>query len=76
MLENDLKALIKIQYVDAIKKSAAAKGIAGRRLQKADKKGMFDHAVKSLDLQSVLEREIGVMSGGELQRLTIALTCV
>jgi ATP-binding cassette subfamily E protein 1 len=29
-----------------------------------------------LDLHSVLEREIGQLSGGELQRFIIGMTCV
>jgi len=52
--------------VDSVKKTKAAQGIAGKRLKMADKKGIFDHAVSSMDLGSVLEREIGVLSGGEL----------
>mmetsp|Transcript_45967 Transcript_45967/g.33719 ORF Transcript_45967/g.33719 Transcript_45967/m.33719 type:complete len:240 (+) Transcript_45967:309-1028(+) len=76
MLENNLKAIIKIQYVDSVKKTKAAQGIAGKRLKIADKKDLFDHAVAQMDLGSILEREIGVLSGGELQRLVISLTCV
>ena len=37
---------------------------------------MFDHAVEMLDLSNVLTREIGQLSGGELQRFIIAMTCV
>ena len=33
-------------------------------------------SIKMLDLQDVLERKIGNLSGGELQRFIIALTCV
>jgi ATP-binding cassette subfamily E protein 1 len=50
--------------------------VVGKRLKAADKKGIFDEVVKFLDLQSVLEREIGVLSGGELQRFVIGMTCV
>lgn len=46
MLEEEMKALIKIQYVDSVAKNPkAAKVIVGNRLQKADTRGMFDHAV-------------------------------
>lgn len=41
MLENNLKALIKIQYVDSVAKSKAAQGIVGKRLAAVDKKGLF-----------------------------------
>jgi len=50
MLEDSLKALIKIQYVDSVAKSKAAKFIVGQRLKAVDKRDMFDHAVEMLDL--------------------------
>ena len=59
MLENNLKALIKIQYVDSIAKSKNAAGIVGKRLQAADKKGILQDAIQALDLGGILEREIG-----------------
>lgn len=37
---------------------------------------MFDEVVEFLDLENVLQRQIGQLSGGELQRFIIALTCV
>ena len=36
MLENNLKAKIKIQYVDSLAKSKAATAIVGKQLEKAD----------------------------------------
>jgi translation initiation factor RLI1 len=45
-----MKALIKIQYVDSVAKSKAAKIIVGQRLRKMDGRDMFDHAVEMLDL--------------------------
>lgn len=48
----------------------------GRRLRVLDKKQMFDHAVEQLELSNVLERQVGQLSGGELQRFIIGLTCV
>lgn len=76
LLESDLKALIKIQYVDSVAKSKAAHLIVGQRLKNVDKRDMYDHAVDFLDLKDVLTREIGQLSGGELQRFIIAMTCV
>ena len=67
MLEAEMKALIKIQYVDSIAKNPkAAKLIVQARLKAADKRGIFDEAVEYLDLHNILEREIGQLSGGEL----------
>lgn len=54
-----MKALIKIQYVDSIAKSKAAKLVVGTRLKAQDKRDLFDHAVDMLDLHNILEREVG-----------------
>ena len=40
------------------------------------KRGLFDTAVEKLNLSKLLDREIGQLSGGELQRFIIAVTCV
>ena len=67
MLEEDLKALIKIQYVDSVAKSKQVnKAIVGKRLKALDKKEMFDDVVEQLELTDVLGREVGQLSGGEL----------
>ena len=76
MLEDNLKALIKIQYVDSVAKAKNATGIVGKRLAAADKRGVLDDTVKMLDLGSVMEREIQQLSGGELQRFIIGMVCV
>ena len=47
-----------------------------KRLRAADKRDLFDHAVEMLDIENILEREIGQLSGGELQRFIIGMTCV
>ena len=57
MLEDNMKALIKIQYVDSVAKSKAVKtAIVGKRLKALDAKELFDHAVETLELSSVLTR--------------------
>ena len=56
MLEQSMKALIKIQYVDSVAKSKAASVVVGKRLKNVDKRDMFDHAVEMLDLGNVLTR--------------------
>ena len=51
MLEENMKALIKIQYVDSVaKQKNVNQAIVGRRLRNLDKKGIFDEAVEQLDL--------------------------
>mmetsp|Transcript_5594 Transcript_5594/g.14531 ORF Transcript_5594/g.14531 Transcript_5594/m.14531 type:complete len:613 (-) Transcript_5594:690-2528(-) len=74
ILEDNIKAIIKIQYVDLIPK--AVKGKVGEILKAKDQRGVFDEAVETLDLQPVLEREIADLSGGELQRFATATVLV
>ena len=63
--------------MDSVAKSKAVnKAIVGKRLKALDKKDIFDEAVEQLELGDVLEREVGQLSGGELQRFIIGLTCV
>ena len=45
-------------------------------MKNVDKRGAMEDAVEMLDLKDVLTREIGQLSGGELQRFIIAMTCV
>lgn len=76
MIQDEMRALIKIQYVDSVAKSKAATAKVGAKLKAADKKGIMDDAIEALDLENVLERQIGQLSGGELQRFVIAMTCL
>lgn len=60
MLENNMKALIKIQYVDSVAKAkSVATAIVGRRLKQLDAKDMYDQAIDMLELKNVLGREVG-----------------
>lgn len=77
MLEENLKALIKIQYVDSVAKNkAVAQAFVGKRLKHLDQQGVFNDVIELLDLGSILERQVQHLSGGELQRFIIGLTCV
>jgi ATP-binding cassette subfamily E protein 1 len=66
MLDEGIKALIKLQYIDSVAKSKGATLIVGKRLRSVDKRDLYDHVVSMLNLEAVLEREIGQLSGGEL----------
>ena len=76
MLEDNLKALIKPQYVDhiprAIKGSMTVSKMLDSKLELDNKQEMCD----LLELNDVMEREISQLSGGELQRFAIAMTCI
>ena len=74
ILEDDIKALIKPQYVDHIPK--AVKGIVLQTLTDRDDRGVVDELIPELDLENVLDRDVKALSGGELQRFAIAVIAV
>lgn len=74
ILEDDLKALIKPQYVDQIPK--AVKGTVGDLLTRKDDRNVSERYCEMLDLVHLKNREIAALSGGELQRFAIAMVCV
>ncbi|CAG7831653.1 unnamed protein product [Allacma fusca] len=74
ILEDDLKALIKPQYVDQIPK--AVKGLVKEMLDKRSELDNQAQIMDFLDLKNVVDRSIGDLSGGELQRFAIAMVCV
>lgn len=79
MLEDDIKAIIKPQYVDSLPR--AIKGPVtkvGELLKLRMEKTPEDvkRYIKMLQLENVLNREISKLSGGELQRFAIGMSCV
>ena len=67
MLEENMKALIKVQYVDSVAKQPSINTkIVQRVLRVRDKKDLFEKAAEQLELGNVLERQVGQLSGGEL----------
>ncbi|CAI4037977.1 hypothetical protein SMKI_04G3140 [Saccharomyces mikatae IFO 1815] len=79
MLEDDIKAIIKPQYVDNIPR--AIKGPVqkvGELLKLRMEKTPEDvkRYIKILQLEHVLKRDIDKLSGGELQRFAIGMSCV
>mgnify|MGYP000908333077 CR=1 FL=1 len=75
ILENELKALIKPQYVDLIPK--VFKGTVEEALQKKNENGKLEEFCEMLELSAaVRSRNIEDLSGGELQRFAIALLCI
>ncbi|KAJ2809373.1 Fe-S cluster-binding ribosome biosynthesis protein [Coemansia guatemalensis] len=74
VLQDDLHAILKPQYVDKMPHSI--KGKVGHLLRaKADMENLKD-IVRDLDLRDVLAREVGQLSGGELQRFAIGIVAV
>ncbi|KAF6777611.1 hypothetical protein AHF37_02897 [Paragonimus kellicotti] len=74
VLEDNLKAVIKPQYVDQIPKIVS--GEVKALLDRKDDRGNQEHILDMLDLQVVTERMISELSGGELQRFACAMVCV
>ncbi len=74
LLEDNLKAVIKPQFVDVIKKSTTGK--VGEILTKCDDRGVKEEMIQALDLQNILNNDITQLSGGELQRFAIAAACL
>lgn len=74
ILEDNLKAIIKPQYVDHIPK--AVKGKLGEIMTSKNQRNNLEWALSELDLNHVKDREVEVLSGGELQRFAIAVVVV
>lgn len=74
ILEDDLKALIKPQYVDQIPK--AVKGTVQQLLDKKDECKKQADICRMLDLTHIRDRGIEALSGGELQRFACAMVCI
>ncbi|GMI32474.1 hypothetical protein TrCOL_g1186 [Triparma columacea] len=80
ILEDNIKATIKPQYVDHIPR--AVRGLVGKVLKAKDERtesegfDCLDWAVQNAELGHVMDRDIGVLSGGELQRFAIAAVIV
>lgn len=72
-----MKALIKPQYVDHIPR--AIKGKMMTVEQMLDSKVELENKqllCDELELNEVLSRDVSQLSGGELQRFAIAMTCI
>ncbi len=72
--EKSIKASIKPQYIDFIPK--AFKGKVVDLLKANDERGKLAYYVKELALETILDKDLSTLSGGELQRvaLTVALS--
>ncbi len=70
MSQKTLKVVHKPQYVDRIPQSVS--GSVGEILKKVDEKAKLPEISKMLQLNVVMDREISILSGGELQRVAIA----
>eukprot|EP00897_Mesotaenium_endlicherianum_P011069 jgi/Mesen1/9991/ME000072S09404 len=74
ILEDNLKAIIKPQYVDHIPK--AVKGNVGEVLSQKDEREKKEELSHDLELVQVFDRDVEHLSGGELQRFAIAVVAI
>jgi ATP-binding cassette, sub-family E, member 1 len=77
VLEDRMKAIIKPQYVDHIPR--AVKGQVGQIMKAKNEAGdeaKLAKILSSLQLNHVLDRDVDVLSGGELQRFAIAVVAI
>jgi ATP-binding cassette subfamily E protein 1 len=70
--DNNLKVMHKPQYVDRIPRIISGK--VGELLEKIDERGKLKFLSEELQLRTIWDRPINVLSGGELQRVAIAAT--
>ena len=74
ILEDHLRAAIKPQYVDYIPK--AVRGLVKDVLNTKNQKGILDEMVQLLDMGPLMDKEIAILSGGELQRFAICVVAI
>jgi ATP-binding cassette subfamily E protein 1 len=68
--QNNLKIAHKPQYVDRIPKAVSGK--VGELLEKVNERNILDKLAVDLELTTVWDRDLQVLSGGELQRVAVA----
>ncbi len=68
--ESNLKVSVKPQNIDRLPK--VVKGVVKDLILKVDERGIAEELKHAFNLESVWERKVSVLSGGELQRLAIA----
>ncbi|KYQ93431.1 RNaseL inhibitor-like protein [Tieghemostelium lacteum] len=74
ILEENIKALIKPQYVDNIPK--AVTGTVQSLIDAKANKGNKEEMIHDLELKECLAKSVQVLSGGELQRFSIAVVAI
>ncbi|EQK98827.1 hypothetical protein G6O67_007154 [Ophiocordyceps sinensis] len=77
LLEDDLKAVVKPQYVDQIPKAVRGPEKSVRALiESRSSLGNTKEVADTLELNHIMDRDITLLSGGELQRFAIGTVCV
>ncbi|KAG8666063.1 Fe-S cluster-binding ribosome biosynthesis protein [Fusarium poae] len=77
LLEDDLKAVVKPQYVDQIPRAVRGPNKSVRYLiESRATLGNMEDVANVLELNHIMDRDINLLSGGELQRFAIGTVAV
>ncbi|CAJ2513291.1 Uu.00g014100.m01.CDS01 [Anthostomella pinea] len=77
LLEDDLKAVVKPQYVDQLPRAIKTPDKSVKfLLERGSAMNNLDEALDVLELRHILDRDVNHLSGGELQRFAIGTVCV
>jgi len=77
LLEDDLKAVVKPQYVDQLPRAVKTPDKTVKfLLNHRSALGNLEQVLDVLELNHLLERDVDKLSGGELQRFAIGTVCV
>ncbi|GAG91215.1 unnamed protein product, partial [marine sediment metagenome] len=69
LIAKDIRTVLKPQYVDSLTQLS---GTVRENLERADEKDKLDEISSMLGLTTVLDQELALLSGGELQKTAIA----
>ncbi|KAL5594509.1 hypothetical protein BROUX41_001435 [Berkeleyomyces rouxiae] len=77
LLEDDLKAVVKPQYVDQIPRAVRTPQKSVKFLiESRNTMNNVEEVANVLELNHIMDRDINLLSGGELQRFAIGTVCV
>lgn len=77
LLEDDLTSVVKPQYVDQLPKAIRGPEKSVKfLLNKSKQLDNLEEILDVLELRHIYERDVPLLSGGELQRFAIGVTCV
>ena len=74
LIENEIKCIRKPQYIEGIPKQV--KGTVKEILTRFDEREVLQDLKTELSLDKIWNRDIGVLSGGELQKVAVAVAMV
>ena len=67
-----LKVIHKIQYIESLRQHLRH-GTVKEWLKKYDERGIFRDVIEHLKMNSMISKEVNTLSGGELQKLAVAI---